>query len=93
MLRKLAPLALLLAAAAPAARGSKAHPDAAVNEAADACETCHRQATPTVVRQWEGGPHGALLVKCFVCHGTTGPDFAARPDARRCGGCHEAADA
>jgi len=84
-------LALLLAAAPPAAKGSRAHPDAGPNDAADACETCHRTATPAVFREWEGGPHGTLLVKCFVCHGTTGADFVARPDARRCGACHGAA--
>jgi hypothetical protein len=82
-------LALLLAGAAPPTE-QRGHPDAGPNPSADACETCHRQATPEVFREWEGGPHGLVLVKCFVCHGSTGKDFTAAPDTRRCQGCHPA---
>ena len=82
-------MSLLLVAAAPVKPG-RGHPDAGPSPAADACETCHRDATPAVVRDWEGGPHGLLLVKCFVCHGSTGTDFTAAPSAQRCQGCHPA---
>jgi hypothetical protein len=85
MLPALVPLTLLLAAGAPTP-----HP-AVENGSADACQACHAQATPDVVKQWEAGRHGLLLVKCFVCHGSTGKDFVARPQAAlRCRGCHAA---
>jgi hypothetical protein len=80
--------ALLLASPAAAARK---HPGAGVAGDPDACLSCHAKATPQVVKDWEGGPHGLMLVKCFVCHGSTGKDFAAHPAAgRRCEGCHPA---
>lgn len=82
-------LALLVAAAAPA-RPGRGHPDVGPNPAADACETCHRDATPEVFREWEGGQHGLLLVRCVACHGSTGKDFAKAPAAQRCQGCHPA---
>ena len=88
MLRTVVPLALLLVAAAPKAGAPRGHPDAGENESAEACLDCHAQATPAVVKQWEGGPHGLVLVKCFVCHGTTGADFRRSPDVVRCRGCH-----
>jgi hypothetical protein len=75
----------LLLAAAPRKGG---HPDAGKNPAADACETCHAEATPDAVKAWEGSTHGLLLVRCLVCHGSTGEDFARTPDPRRCAGCH-----
>jgi hypothetical protein len=77
----------LLLAAAPKKVG---HPDAGPNPAADACETCHTDATPGAVKAWEGSPHGLALVKCFACHGSTGADFARTPAPRRCEGCHPA---
>jgi len=64
-----------------------AHP--AVDPAVE-CATCHADATPAVVAEWTRGPHGLALVKCFVCHGSTGADFAARPTTTRCAGCHAA---
>ena len=45
-------------------------------------------ATPAVFQQWRQGAHGLNLVKCFVCHGSTGSDFRLRPVADRCVGCH-----
>jgi hypothetical protein len=82
---------LLLLAAAPGRKlPPSGHPDTGPNPAADACETCHVEATPEVVKAWEGSPHGLLLVKCFVCHGSTGKDFARAPAAQRCRGCHAA---
>lgn len=67
-----------------------AHPDVTAQRAVQDCADCHRRATPAAVAAWEGGPHGLALVKCLVCHGSTGRDFtrAAGPD--RCGGCHAA---
>lgn len=81
---------LVLLAAAPARKPPAGHPDAGPNPAADACESCHAEATPQVVAAWEGSQHGLVLVKCFVCHGSTGDDFARAPSAGRCAGCHPA---
>ncbi len=69
--------------AAPAAA---AHPQ--VDTGLDTCADCHAQATPKVVTAWRDGRHGLSLVECVVCHGSTGADFKARPDARGCSGCH-----
>lgn len=77
-------LALLLSAPALA----KGHPRIDASRTADACESCHAEATPEAVTRWESGKHGLVLVKCFVCHGSTGKDFALRPAAARCAGCH-----
>jgi hypothetical protein len=85
MLRALFVAAVLLAAPLAAA---KPHPDVARGGDPDACLSCHREKTPQVVQAWESGPHGLMLVKCFVCHGSTGKDFASLPDERRCQGCH-----
>jgi hypothetical protein len=81
-------LALLLAASPALAAGK--HPGGAAPAGdPDACLSCHSEKTPEVVKQWEGGSHGLLLVKCFVCHGSTGKDFTARPTAvEPCRGCH-----
>ena len=84
----LAPLALLLSS--PAFAAPKAHPDVGTDFAPDACINCHTDETPDIVKQWESGQHGLVLVKCFVCHGSTGKDFAERPKAARCQGCHAA---
>jgi hypothetical protein len=81
-------LALALAAAPAAAR--ERHPPVSAADAAEACEACHEKTTPAVVREWAAGRHGLLLVKCFVCHGSTGKDFALRAGADRCAGCHPA---
>jgi hypothetical protein len=83
---------LLLVAAAPARKPPPGHPDGR-NPAPDACETCHAEATPEVLKAWEGSAHGLVLVKCFVCHGSTGKDFARAPGAGRCEGCHPAESA
>jgi hypothetical protein len=84
----LVPLVVLLAAAPSGA--PRPHPKVPAGDPSDACVACHAQRSPVVVREWESGPHGVLLVKCFVCHGSTGGDFARRPDPGRCGGCHPA---
>lgn len=80
------PLAALLLA--PAATSAGGHPDVGTPTDPDACLSCHAEATPEVVREWEGGSHGLVLVKCFVCHGSTGKDFAREPALERCRGCH-----
>jgi hypothetical protein len=86
-----AALALATAPAAAAPRGAGAKPHPRIDVQADAeCATCHRTETPQAVEDWEQGPHGAALVKCFVCHGSTGKDFRAVPvaSAAACQGCH-----
>jgi hypothetical protein len=90
MLHALLAFALLLPAAPEKARRA-GHPDVGAGNDADACQSCHAEATPEVVKRWEGGKHGLVLVKCFVCHGSAGKDFTARPGNRRCEGCHPAA--
>jgi len=69
-------------AAAPGA----AHPE--VDTGLETCASCHAQATPEVAAQWKGGRHGMALVECFICHGSTGQDFRARPGPAGCQGCH-----
>jgi hypothetical protein len=54
------------------------------------CAGCHEQATPAAWKAWADGPHGIALVKCQVCHGSTGKDFVLRPAPERCRGCHAA---
>jgi hypothetical protein len=83
-------IAVLLAGALPAA-ARPARPRAHVEVRGEQeCATCHRKATPEVFSAWEASQHGLALVKCVVCHGSTGKDFRARPDARGCRGCHAA---
>jgi hypothetical protein len=65
--------------------GRAAHPKV---DATQACEACHADATPVPVREWKSGTHGINLVKCFVCHGSTGADFERKPAVDRCTGCH-----
>jgi len=58
------------------------------------CYSCHAKVTPVVAQDWQESKHGALLVKCFVCHGQ--PDgqgaipFRAQPSEKNiCSRCHE----
>jgi hypothetical protein len=88
MLHAALSLALLLSAPTEAKRAG--HPDVGEVGSPDACLACHAEATPEVVKQWEAGPHGLVLVKCFVCHGSVGKDFTVAPGIRRCEGCHPA---
>jgi len=69
MLHAVISLALLVSAA-PQKATQAAHPDVGADNGPDACRTCHADQTPDVVKQWESGPHGLMLVKCFVCHGS-----------------------
>ena len=65
------------------------HPEVEGAWTPDACDVCHNEVTPRVVAAWTAGKHGTNNVKCFVCHGSTGQDFVAKPeDAGRCVGCH-----
>lgn len=76
----------------PAPRGAAAaqatHPE--VDSGLATCAECHAQVTPEVAAQWRGGRHGVTLVKCFVCHGSTGADFRPRPEPAGCASCHPA---
>ncbi len=63
------------------------HPDTGGDQD---CASCHAQASPGVVKAWEDSRHGVALVKCLVCHGSTGKDFVRKPGAERCRGCHGA---
>lgn len=87
-------LAPAIAAAAPAApargKGPPRHPDVAARLAVQDCGDCHAAVTPAVVRAWEGSPHGTAMVKCVVCHGSTGKDFTRTVADARCAGCHAA---
>jgi len=73
------------AGAGPSGRGG--HP--ATGGDAD-CAACHEEATPAAFKAWFEGRHGMNLVRCQVCHGSTGADFTRRPVAERCRGCHGA---
>ncbi len=73
--------------AAPQA-GGPAHLQ--VDTGLDTCAGCHAEVTPRVTAQWRDGRHGIDLVECFVCHGSTGSDFRARPQPSGCRGCHPA---
>lgn len=82
-------LALPTSAAAPGRRAGKpSHPDVAAQQGVQACDECHRQATPEVVREWDESRHGTALVKCMVCHGSTGKDFTLVATSDRCRACH-----
>lgn len=72
-------------AARPGARA--VHPDTGGDTD---CAACHEQATPAQYKAWFDGRHGMNLVRCQVCHGSTGADFARRAPAERCRGCHGA---
>ncbi len=91
---RLVRLALLLATlgapAAPTGPARAATPRHPATGADQDCAGCHEQATPAAWKSWNDGPHGLALVKCQVCHGSTGKDFTLRPSAERCRGCHAA---
>jgi hypothetical protein len=87
----LAVLGLTLVAAAPAKARRANHPEVAREAATESCEDCHAGATPAVVEAWRASKHGLIMVKCFVCHGSTGKDFTLAPASQRCDGCHPAA--
>jgi hypothetical protein len=81
-------IALVLATALPTFAdppGGRRHLDV---KGEQDCAACHRVRTPEVFAAWERSPHGLALVKCVVCHGSTGADFRARPAAVGCRGCH-----
>ncbi len=64
----------------------KVHPPV---EADQECLDCHGgKGAPAEL--WEASKHGLGLVKCMVCHGSLGRDFASRPGTRACQGCHAA---
>ena len=57
-------------------------------EPRETCDGCHQDVTPDEYQAWFTGKHGLNNVKCFVCHGAVGANFAARPSQIRCLGCH-----
>lgn len=48
------------------------------------CSECHTSEKEL----WDTGKHGLMNVKCVVCHGSTDKNFHAKPDIKRCSGCH-----
>jgi hypothetical protein len=83
-------LALLSVPSAAAVRARARHPDVAAARGVQDCDDCHRRSTPAVVAEWEASPHGVALVKCLVCHRSTGQDFTRAPAPDRCLACHAA---
>ena len=82
-------IAAALVAFASAGLAVADHPEVEGANTVDACEVCHVDVSPKVVAEWHAGRHGANNVKCFICHGSTGEDFLAKPsDPMRCVGCH-----
>ena len=79
------PAAGVAAQKAPRPGARAVHPVA--GGAAD-CAACHEEATPAQFKAWFDGRHGMNLVRCQVCHGSTGADFVRRAPAERCRGCH-----
>jgi hypothetical protein len=60
------------------------------------CVSCHVKSTARATQDWKESKHGAMLVKCVVCHGE--PDgkgsipFSANPDpVAVCARCHDPA--
>jgi hypothetical protein len=82
--------ATLLLAAPSLAQGAGAARKHVATDGEQDCASCHRTGTPAAFAAWEASPHGLALVKCVVCHGSTGKDFRARPAATGCGACHAA---
>jgi hypothetical protein len=68
-------------------RNAPRHPDA--GQAVE-CAGCHADATPAALEAWSRSRHGLVLVKCTVCHGSTGADFTRVAAPGRCSGCHPA---
>jgi hypothetical protein len=85
-------VAALLLAALPSSAGARVRGHVPTQGEQD-CAACHRTRTPEAFSDWERSPHGLALVKCVVCHGSTGKDFRARPAAAGCGSCHAAQEA
>lgn len=75
-------------AQAKKAAAAQAAPDHPEVDPLDSCEGCHEELSPDVVAAWSASPHGQNGVKCFVCHGSAGPDFKKAPAADGCVGCH-----
>ena len=73
---------------ARAPRATAPHPDVGSAGTTESCASCHEGSTPAVAQEWGASAHGVNLVKCFVCHGSTGSDFSAAPTGARCAGCH-----
>ncbi len=77
----------LVAAAVAGDQGKTGHPQLSEQEMLLDCADCHRQATPTVEKEWFNSVHGIAMVKCYQCHGTF-ETFAVTPARETCGACH-----
>lgn len=93
--RSLATLALCLLAAPALALAAPAQKRAPKRAAAadDACVTCHKGLTPTIVSDWRLSKHAANGISCDTCHGSDhrSKDDVAKvklPTPDTCAACH-----
>ncbi len=70
-----------------AADAPKAEHPVGMGRAKD-CAACHEKGTPEIFKEWFSSSHGLFNVKCVVCHGSVGEDFAIQPSMARCVSCH-----
>lgn len=55
------------------------------------CYSCHRHATPEVVKEWTKSPHAKSGVSCIACHGNDHGKIVEREGRvlpSKCGECH-----
>ncbi|UCH33531.1 MAG: cytochrome C [Armatimonadota bacterium] len=62
--------------------------------AGDVCVDCHKQATPSIVTDWQASKHSAAGIDCSICHGDEHESAADAADAAiptpdTCAQCHE----
>jgi hydroxylamine dehydrogenase len=86
--------ALALAAGGASAQVKRPAKPATKPRAENACVTCHRQVTPSIVSDWKLSRHSGEGVDCAACHGDehkTRDDFARAkiPTPDTCAQCHE----
>lgn len=65
----------------------KGHPQLSEPEMLIDCAECHREATPSLEKEWFDSLHGIAMVKCYQCHGTF-ENFSLTPSKETCGSCH-----
>ena len=63
------------------------HPNLSQQEKLIDCAECHKDATPSVEKEWFDSVHGVAMVKCYQCHGTF-ETFTVTPKRSTCGTCH-----
>lgn len=79
--------ALLAVTAVAGDKEKKGHPQLSAQEMLTDCADCHREATPTVEKEWFDSKHGIAMVKCYQCHGTF-ESFTVTPTRATCATCH-----